>query len=551
MLRFVPLGGLSEIGRNCSYYEYGDEIVIVDVGIQFPEDATPGIDYIIPNMASIEPKKKNVRALIITHGHYDHFAAIHYLIEKMGNPVIYTSQFAKAMIEKRHEEFPNAPKLRFQIVTDGSKARISEHFEVEFFAVEHTIPESLGFLLSTPVGNMVSFGDYRVDIDENGTPHKLEVFEKLAKRDVHSLFMDSTRAEATGHNPSEKVVEANLERLIRDAQGRVILATFSSLVERLIQIIHIGKNLGRKVAVTGRSMTTNIEIAKNLGYMKGLTEHMIRPEDIGKYKDHQLLIISTGTQGEPGSGFMRMAAGEHRLLKLKNTDTIILSSSVIPGNERGVQNLHDAISRHVGALYHYRLLDIHAGGHAHGGDHELVLQIIKPKFIVPIHGYYFMRKTFQQIAEHAGLKREQVILTDNGRISEIYEDKFIITDQKVPVSYVIVDGAGVGDVEEVVLRDRMTLADEGMMVIILALDRQTGRLIKAPDIISRGFIYLRDNQALIDEMRKRLRSILERIPGGKKVEVDYLKTLVRDQISQFLYQKTKRRPMILPVVIEI
>jgi len=547
----VPLGGLGEIGRNCSYYEYGDEIVIVDVGIQFPEDATPGIDYIIPNMSSIEPKKQNVRGLIITHGHYDHFAAIHYVIEKMGNPVIYASKFTKAMIEKRHEEFPMAPKLRFQIVTDGSKVRISEHLEAEFFAIEHSIPESLGFVLGTPVGNMVSFGDFRVDIDRDGIPHGLEVFEKLRDRGVHSLFLDSTRAEASGHNPSEQVVTDNIERLIAGAKGRIILATFSSLVDRLIEIIAMADRHKRKVAVMGRSMVTNMEIAKNLGYLKGVTNHIIKPEDINKYKDSDVLVITTGTQGEPNSGFMRMAAGEHRMLRLKQTDTIIFSSSVVPGNERGVQNLHDAISRQVDEMYHFRIADIHSGGHAHGGDMEIVLQIIQPKFIVPIHGYYFMRKSFQKIAEKVGMRRDQVILTDNGQINEISENSFVPTDEKVSTAYVIVDGSGIGDVEEVVLHDRVILSQEGMFEVILTLDKQTGRLVKAPDIISRGFIHLRENSTFIDEVRKRIRSIMERIPSGKKVEVDYVKTLIRDQIGQFIYQQTKRRPMLLTVVIEI
>lgn len=551
VLRFVALGGLDAVGRNCSYYEYGDEIVMVDVGIQFPGENTPGIDYIIPNMASIEPKKKNVRGLIITHGHYDHFAAIHYLIEKMGNPIIYASQFTKAMIEKRHEEFRTAPKLRFQVVTDGSVVQISEHFKAEFFSVEHAIPESLGFILETPAGNMVSFGDYRIEIDEEGTPHKLEIFEKLAQRGVHSLFMDSTRAEVAGHNPSEKIVEANLDRLIKEAEGRVIIGTFSSLVDRLIQIIGIAKKHGRKVAITGRSMITNLDIAKNLGYMKGLTDVLIRPEDINKHRDSQVLVISTGTQGEPNSGFMRMGSGEHRLLQLKSTDTIIFSSSVIPGNEWGVQELHDAISRQVGALYHFRLLDIHSGGHAHAGDHELVLEIIKPKFIVPIHGYYFMRKTFEQIAVRAGLKKEQVILTDNGRIGEIYPDRFTLTNEKVPTSYVIVDGGTIGDVEDAVLRDRLTLSQEGMLVVILTVDRQTKRLIKTPDIMSRGFIHVRDNREIMDEITRRLRATMSRVPEGTKPDIDYFKSLVREQVGQYIFQKTKRRPMLLPVVIEV
>ncbi len=551
VLRFVPLGGLEEVGRNCSYYEYGDEIIVVDVGVQFAEESTPGADWIIPNMASLEPKKKNIRGLIITHGHMDHFGAIHYLIEKMGNPIIYTSRFAKAIIEKRHEEFPNAPKLRFQVVNPGDKIKLSEHFEAEFFAIEHTIPEAYGFILSTPVGNMVSFGDYRLDMDENGAPTNLDIFKELGRRGVHSLFLDSTAADRPGHGPSEAVVEMNLEKLMKGAQGRIIITMFSTLVDRAIQTIHIAKHLGRKIALNGRSMTTNIDLAKNMGYLKGSTDHVIKMEDIGKYKDHQLVILTAGAQGEPNSGFMRIARGEHRLTKLKPQDTVIFSSSVIPGNERSVQALQDNISRQVEEIYNSKLIDIHAGGHAHWEDHALILEIIKPKFVVPIHGHYFMRKSFNKIAEQAGLSREQVRLIDNGQISELHKDRFAITDQKVPSSYVIVDGLGVGDVEEVVLRDRVNLSQEGMIVLILTLDRQTSQLVKAPDVISRGFIHLRDNTEIIDEMRKRVRTIMSRIPGDKEVEADYVKMLIRDQIGQFIYQRTHRRPMLLPVVIEI
>jgi ribonuclease J len=550
-LRYVPLGGLEEVGRNCSYYEYGNEIVIVDVGIQFPEEHTPGADYIIPNLASIEPKKQNVRGLILTHGHYDHIAAIHYLLEKMGNPIIYASEFTKAMVEKRHEEFTNAPKLRFQVVTGGSTVKISEHFEAEFFHVEHTIPEALGFALKTPAGNMVSFGDFRVELDDKGQPQHLEVFEKYGKDGVHTLFLDATNADFPGFLVSEKLVRENVEMLIKNAHGRIIVASFSSLVDRLIEIITAAQRVGRKVAINGRSMITNIDIAKRLGYLKGKTDHLIRVEDVHKYKDHEVLVLTTGAQGEPNSGFMRITNGEHRFIRLKPTDSVIFSSSVVPGNERSVQTLQDNIARQVDEVYNYKFLDIHASGHGHGGDLQLVLETVKPRFVIPIHAYYYKRKAVIKIAETAGMNAKQVHMVDNGQIVELHEDSVNVTGQKVPTSYVIVDGLGVGDVEEVVLRDRVSLSREGMLVLIITLDRQTGRLVKTPDIISRGFIYLRDNTEIMDEIRKRVRSIITRIPSDKQAESDYIKTLIRDQVGQYLWQKTKRRPMLLPVVIEV
>ncbi len=550
-LRFVPLGGLEEIGRNCSYYEYKNEIVIVDVGIQFPEEETPGIDYIIPNIAALEARKQDIRGIILTHGHYDHIAAIHYLVGRLGNPMIYTSQFTRAMVEKRHEEFTNAPKLRFETVTGGSKIRIGEYFNAEFLNIEHTIPEALGFVLKTPVGNMASFGDFRLDIGRDGTPKNMEKFEKLGQMGIHSLFLDSTNADYAGHGISERIVEENIEMLIKGAHGRVIIGSFSSLVDRILEILSIAERLGRKVALNGRSMKTNLEIAKNLGYFKDKKDVIIPLEEINKYKDEKIIVLTTGAQGEANAGLMRIVNGEHRLMQLKQSDTVIFSSSVIPGNERSVQTLTDNIARQVDEVYNNKLLDIHSSGHANGGDIKLVLELIKPKFVTPIHAYYYKRKHVMKLAEEVGISRDRVKMMDNGQVGLLGKDTFTVTDEKVPAFYVMVDGLGVGDVEEVVLRDRRALAQEGMVVIILTVEREKGRMLKSPDIISRGFIYLKEHHELLEEIRKRIRAIMTRVPQTQSMEIDYLKTLVRDQIGQFLYNKTRRRPMILPVIIEI
>lgn len=550
-VRFAALGGMEEIGRNCSFFEYENEIVIIDVGIQFPEEETPGIDYIIPNATYLEAKKKNIRGIILTHGHYDHIAAIHYLIEKFGNPIIYTSPFTKAIVEKRHEEFTNAPKLKFQTVKPGEKTKISEHFEAEFFEVGHTIPESMGFILKTPVGNMASFGDFRLETNLKGEPQDLETFEKLGKIGIHSVFMDATNAEFPGFTLSERVVEAEIETLIKNAKGRVIIAAFASLVDRLLEIIKIADKLGRKVALNGRSMVGNINIAKNLGYLKEKSQNVIPLEEIGKYKDEKIVILTTGSQGESNAGLMRMVNGEHRIVQFKPTDTIIFSSSVIPGNERSIQALQDNIARQVDEVYNSKLLDIHSSGHAKADDVKLVLKLVKPKFVVPIHSYFYKRKAVIKLAKEAGIEKDHVIMMDNGQIASLTKDKFVLTGETVPASYVMVDGLGVGDVEEVVLRDRLSLSKEGMIVVILAIQRHNGRLVKSPDIISRGFIYLKENREILEEMRKRLRGIIGRIPSYQQIEADYLKTLIRDQIGQYIYNQTKRRPMILPVIIEI
>jgi len=550
-VRLVPLGGLEEIGRNCSFLEYKNEIVIIDMGLQFPEEETPGIDYIIPNVEYLEKKKQNIAAIILTHGHYDHIGALPHVLARIGNPPIYATSITKAIIEKRSDDFPNAPKMNVQLVKDGDEIKLSNNFTALFFGVPHTIPETTGVMMKTPIGNIVHFADFRLDYDDEGNVHGTEEFEKLGKMGVHTFMVDSTAAERPGHSVSEKTVEKNLEEIFRAAEGRIAVATFSSLITRIAEIIKIAEKIGRKVALNSYSMKTNIQIAQNLGFVKAKEGTLIAVEEISKYKDDKVLILTTGAQGESNAGLMKIINGEHRSIKIKPGDTFVLSSSVIPGNERSVQTVKDNLARQGAIVYHSALVDIHSSGHAPKGDIALVIKLLKPKFLMPIHGYYFMRAANGITARESGVAKDNVRLMDNGEVAELTKDSFKVTKETVPAYYVMVDGLGVGDVEEVVLRDRRALAAEGMLVIILTVDRDKGRLLKNPDIISRGFIYLKDNQEILDEIRKRIRGLMTRIPNFKEVEPDYVKTLLRDQVGQYLYTKTKRRPMILPVVIEI
>jgi ribonuclease J len=551
VLRFVPLGGLEEIGRNCMYLEYKNEIVMIDAGLQFPEEETPGIDYIIPNVASLEKKRSNIHALILTHGHYDHIGAIPHIIERIGNPPVYATSITKAIIEKRQEDFPNSPKLNIITVKNGDSVKISNYFEAMFFGVPHTIPETTGVVLKTPVGNIVHFADFRLDYNEKDEPQGLEEFAKIGKMGVHSLMIDSTNAEEAGHSLSEKMVEKNLEEIFKHAEGRIIVATFASLITRIAEIIKIAEKLGRKVALNGYSMRTNIQIAQSLGFVKPKEGTIVPVEEVNKMRDDKILILSTGAQGESNAGLMKMITGEHRHMKIKQGDTFVLSSSVIPGNERSVQSVKDNLARQGAIVYHSALVDIHSSGHAPKEDLKLVMELMKPKFLVPVHGYYFMRAANGISAREVGIPRDRVILMDNGQVSELTKDEFTVTKETVPAYYVMVDGLGVGDVEEVVIRDRRALAAEGMMIIILTIDHERGRLLKNPDIISRGFIYLKEHQGLLDEIRKRVRGLMQRLPARQEAEPDYIKTLLRDQVGQYLYNKTRRRPMILPVVIEV
>jgi ribonuclease J len=543
-VRLVPLGGLEEIGRNCSFLEYKNEIVIIDMGLQFPEEETPGIDYIIPNVEYLEKKKQNIAAIILTHGHYDHIGALPHVLARIGNPPIYATSITKAIIERRADDFPNAPKMNIQLVKEGDEIKLSNNFTALFFGVPHTIPETTGVMMKTPIGNIVHFADFRLDYDDEGNVHGTEEFEKLGKMGVHTFMVDSTAAERPGHSVSEKTVEKNLEEIFRAAEGRIAVATFSSLITRIAEIIKIAEKIGRKVALNGYSMKTNIQIAQNLGFVKAKEGTLISVEETSKYKDDKVLILTTGAQGESNAGLMKIINGEHRSIKIKPGDTFVLSSSVIPGNERSVQTVKDNLARQGAIVFHSALVDIHSSGHAPKGDIGLVIKLLKPKFVMPIHGYYFMRAANGITARESGVLKDNVRLMDNGQVAELTKDAFKVTKEEVPAYYVMVDGLGVGDVEEVVLRDRRALAAEGMLVIILTVDRDKGRLLKNPDIISRGFIYLKDNQEILDEIRKRIRGLMTRIPNFREVEPDYVKTLLRDQVGQYLYTKTKRRPMI-------
>lgn len=550
-VRFVPLGGLEEIGRNCMFLEYKNEIVVIDAGLQFPEEGTPGIDFIIPNTAYLEQKKQNIHALIVTHAHYDHIGAIPYIMAKLGNPPIYTSALSAAIIRKRQEDFPNAPKLDIQIVKPRDIVKISNNFEAEFFMIEHTIPDSLGVLIKNPAGNFVSLGDFKIEYDEHGKAYNLAELERIGKMGVHVFATDSTNADILERSPSERIVEKNLEELFTKAQGRIIVAMFASVITRIAEAIKIAEKLGRKVSLAGYSMKANVEIARNLGFIKAKEGTIIPNEEVHKYRDDKVLIISTGAQGESNANLMKILTGEHRFLKIKQGDTVVLSSSVIPGNERSVQAIKDDLARQGAVIFHSNIVDIHSSGHAAKDDLQLAMRLLNPKYLVPVHGYYYKRFINAQNGIEIGIPKQNIFLMDNGQVAEFTGDSFRVTNENVPASYVMVDGLGVGDVEEVVIRDRRTLAAEGMIVIIVTVDRDKGKLLKSPDIISRGFIYLKESQEMLDEIRKRLRALISRLPTYQPVEADYLKTLIRDQIGQFVYTKTKRRPMILPVIIEI
>ncbi|MBU4224035.1 ribonuclease J, partial [Patescibacteria group bacterium] len=472
-IRIIPLGGVEEIGRNMTIIECGNDIVVIDAGLEFPVEETPGIDYIIPNTKYLESRKHKIRALIISHGHLDHTGAIPYIMDMIGNPTIYTTKLTKAMILRKQEEFPHAAKLRIEEVRSGDKIKLGA-LAARFFDITHTIPDAIGIIIETHIGNIIYPGDFKIETDAKGNPLQIDSYVKIGKENNLALLLESTNAEVPGFSIPEKTVQRNLEKIISEAKGRVITGTFSSLLERIIELIKIAEKYDRKVVIDGFSMKTNVEIAKELGYFKPKENAIISVERINDYPPEKILAICTGAQGEENAALMRIANRRHKHIKIQKEDTIVLSSSVIPGNERSIQNLKDNLARQGAKIIHYKVADVHASGHAYQEELKMMTKMINPKFLIPIHGYYFMLKNNADLAESIGMRAENIVPPlRNGSIIEVAKNKIRTLKESAPANYVMVDGLGVNDVKEVVLRDRQMLAQDGIFVIITVIDSQT------------------------------------------------------------------------------
>ncbi|MCX6764515.1 MAG: ribonuclease J [Candidatus Nealsonbacteria bacterium] len=550
-LRIIPLGGLGEVGRNMMVLEYKDEILIIDMGFRMPEENMPGIDYIIPNVSYLQGKQKNILGVVFTHGHYDHIGAVPYLIEKLGNPPLFASGLAKGIILKRQEDFPRS-RLNITQVKNGSKIKLGQ-FKIEFFRQNHNIADNLGILIETPIGNIIDTSDFKFDKEPvNDLPTDFENLKRIGEKGILLLMSDSTGAEEPGHSLSEKQIFENLEDIFKKARGRIIAGTFGSLINRIQQVISLSEKYGRFVAVDGYTMRNNVELCKNLGYIKTKKGTLIKPEKIRNYLDSRVTLLCTGAQGEESAVLMRIANQEYRPLKLKKEDTVIFSSSVVPGNERTVQYMKDNIIRQKAKVFHYKMMDIHAGGHAQQEELEIMIKILKPRFFLPIHGQYSMLAAHAELAKESGIPEKNIVVAENGQIINLKQNQIFIEKKEVPSNYVMVDGLGVGDVGEIVLSDRQTLASGGMFVVIAVVDRKTGKIIGSPDIISRGFVYLRESKDLLKETRKKVVEIVNRAAfSGGAINWINIKEEIKNKVGSFLFQKTKRRPMVLPVVIEV
>ena len=555
-LRLIPLGGLGEVGRNMTLLEYKNSILIIDMGFRMPEETMPGIDYIIPDISYLLENKryKNVVGVVITHGHYDHIGAIPYIWNRIGNPPIYAAPLTKGIILKRQDEFKDQPKLDVNEVKDGSKIKLGV-FEVEFFKQNHSIPDNMGLLIKTPVGNIVHTSDFKFDnFPVNEKPTDFKKLESIAENGIHLLMCDSTGAEEPGHSLSEKDIFENMDKIFAGAKGRIIIATFSSLINRIQQAVTLSEKYNRKVGFIGHSMKSNVEVTKKLGYLKSQKGTLLKKvAEVNDLPDNQVTILCTGAQGEENAGLMKIATGEHQSIKIKPGDTIVFSSSVIPGNERSVQILKDDFIRQKANVFHYKMMDIHAGGHAQRDEIKEIVNIMKPKFFMPVHGQFSMLFANARLAEdECGYKEDQAILADNGNIINVTKDRVFIDNKSVSAEYIMVDGLGIGDVGEVVLRDRQMLAKDGIFVIIAVVNRKTGKVQESPDIISRGFVYLKESKDLLYQARKKVIATIEKsTTSGQVTNWTYIKDTIRNNLGDFLFQKTQRRPMILPVIIEV
>ncbi|GIW65059.1 MAG: ribonuclease J [Candidatus Parcubacteria bacterium] len=559
-LKIIPLGGLEEVGRNLTAFEYDNrEILVVDIGLGYPYfEEMPGIDFLIPNVEYLEKNKEKIVGVVFTHGHYDHIGAIPYVIERLGNPPLYATPLTRGLILKRQEDFSHASRLevnefrkeRYKSFTLGS-------FTIDYFHVNHNIPDSVGLFIQTPAGNIIHTGDFKIDFTPFfDKPADLARIVKLAMKGVRLLMIDSTNSYQSGFVASERKIMETLEDVFRKSQGRIIAATFASLLERVQQLIWLSHVYGRKVVIDGRTLRTNIEVARALKYLNMPKGTIIKAEDSFRLPPHQVTIICTGSQAEEGSALMKIANAEHRYFKIIPGDTVIFSSSIIPGNERVIQDLKDTLQKQGGRIVHYQMMDIHASGHAFAEEVKLMINLVKPDYLMPIHGHYFMLKAVEEIALNLGFSQEKILIAQNGQVVKMVPEKIFVSHENIPANVIYVDGLGVGDIKEVVLRDRQNLAKDGMFVIVVTIDVSTGEVKTSPDIISRGFVYLRESKELLKEVRSLVTKIVKRntkFLGDESplIQEEQIKYSLKEEIAEFLFKKTQRRPIVLPVVIKV
>ena len=557
VVRVIPLGGVEEIGKNMTAIEIGDDIIVIDAGMHFSTEATPGVDYVIPNTTYLEERKDKIRALIITHGHLDHIGGVPLVLSRIGNPPVYSRNLSILMMRKRQAEFPHLQAMKENIVEKDSTITCG-NIKVRFFGVTHTIPDSMGIIIETENGWVVTPGDYKLDqIDGIVSKEEEKEYSIFDKAKVLLLMTDSTNIENEGFSLSETKVHQGLENLIKKINGRIIIAAFSSHITRLAHVVKTAEALGKKIATDGRSMKTNIEVAIEAGFFSPKKDTIIPLEEVNNYPANKIIVLMTGAQGEEFAALNRAANKSNAKFSLQKGDTIILSASVIPGNELQVQKMKDSLTRQGVRIISYRTPGedfVHATGHGNQEDIKWLHRKTHPKFFIPIHGHHSFLVRHKELAVELGMPEENVVVPDNGSVVEISADgqKITMRKERAPSAPMMVDGASVSDTQDVVIRDRVMLAQDGMFVIIALVDQKTGKLKKSPDLISRGFVYLKENQELLRQVRIIIKKSVEDATAKMSVvDFDIIKGNLGENISKFLYQKTGKRPLVIPVILSV
>ncbi len=548
-IRLIPLGGLGEVGKNMMVVEYGDDIIIIDAGVMFPDEEMFGVDLVIPDTSYLNDKKDRIRGILITHGHEDHIGSLSYVLPMLDFPPVYATRLTQGLINVKLKERRLLDKASVTAVTPADRVKLGE-CEAEFFRVNHSIPDAVGVVIHTPIGSVVHTGDYKFDYTPtSGRPADLGSIGRIGNEGVLLMMGDSTRVESAGFTPSESVINDSFDKIFANAPGRILIATFASLLSRVQLVIDTAVRYERQVALVGRSMVNNVQMAIELGYLNVPKATLIRAEDINKFPPERVVLICTGSQGEPTSALTRIANQDHRLVRIQSGDTVILSATPVPGNEKMVNRTINNLFKQGAEVFYQGIATVHVSGHAAQEELKLMLAMVHPQFFMPIHGEYRQLVLHAKLANSMGIPADHIIVAEDGDIVEVTPEAVKVVNH-TPCGNVFVDGLGVGDVGQVVMRDRQVLAQDGILLAVLTVDKETGQPLAGPDIISRGFVYMRDAEELLESARER---ILESFIGlnGHSSDWSFVKDKIKHTLSEFLYEKTHRRPMILPVVMEV
>lgn len=548
-IKIIPLGGMGEIGKNFTVIEFCDEMIVIDCGLKFPEDEMLGIDIVIPDVTYVLKNQEKVKGIFLTHGHEDHIGAIPYILKQINMP-IYGTKLTLGILEAKLKEKNMLSTTTLNRVNYGDIIRLSK-MSVEFVRINHSIADAASLVIHTPLGVVVHTGDFKIDYTPiDGCVADLARFAEIGKKGVLALLADSTNVERPGYTMSESTVGQTFNRIFGEAKERIIVATFASNVHRIQQVITAAEKYGKKVAITGRSMENIVEVAAELGYLNFDKETLVNIDAIRKFPLDKIVIITTGTQGEPMSALSRMATNDHRKVNIIKGDLVIISASPIPGNEKLISRVINLLFKSGAEVIYEALADIHVSGHACQEELKLMHSLVKPRFFIPVHGEYRMLKQHAELAHSLGMKEENVLIAENGDVIEITR-KQIRKSGVVPSGQIFVDGLGVGDVGSVVLRDRKHLSEDGIITVVATISKETGLVIAGPDIISRGFVYVKDSEDLIEEARNVVKDALESCHKKGIYDWSSIKSTIRDSLRTFIYEKTKRKPMILPIIMEI